>query len=94
MTRGVVMDWDKPANKLVIGDTDEIDPQQQDGDTGDLTINKHDRVLVIGIKSGAHFVSTKVHPRPMAFDDTEIIQEEFDAIKILDMGDENPFGFV
>ena len=93
-TRGVVMDWDKPGCKLVIGDTDEIDPQQQDGDTGDLTINKHDRVLVIGIQSGAHFVSTKVHPRPMPFDDTEIIQEEFDAIKILDMGDENPFGFV
>ena len=94
MTRGVVMDWDKPASKLVIGDTDEIDPQQQDDDTGDLTINKHDRVLVIGIKSGAHFVSTKVGPRPMPFDDTEVIQEEFDAIKILDMGDENPFGFV
>jgi len=93
-TKAVVMDWDKPAGKLALGDMDEVDPQQQDGDTGDLTINKHDTVLIYGLKSGARYVSTKVHARPIAFDDTEIIQEEFDAIKILDMGDENPFGFV
>jgi hypothetical protein len=30
----------------------------------------------------------------MAFDDTNTIQQEFDAIKIVDPGDENPFGFV
>ena len=87
------MDWNKPAGKLVLGDLDEIDPQQQD-DYGDLTVNKHDTVLIYGLKSGARYVSTKVHPRPMPFDDTETIQEEFDEIKILDLGDENPFGFV
>jgi hypothetical protein len=92
-TRAVVMDWDKPAGKLVLGDLDEIDPQQQD-DYGDLTVNKHDTVLIYGLKSGARYVSTKVHPRPMPFDDTETIQKEFDDIKILDLGDENPFGFV
>ena len=40
--------------------------------------------------------SEKAFTQDKAFDDGRLIQDEFDAIKIIDSpkGDENPFGFV
>jgi hypothetical protein len=92
-TQATVMDWDITTGVLTLGDMDEIDPQQQD-DYGDLTVNKHDTVLIYGQTSGARYVSQNAYTRPAYSNDEEIIQEEFDQIKILDLGDENPFGFV
>ena len=60
----------------------------------DLTINRMDTVVIIGQTSGAYAVAHKAGTKRKAFDDADIIQEEFDQIKIVDDFDENPFGFV
>ena len=86
--------WDKPNGILTVGDLSDLDPEQTDL-YRDLIINKFDNCLIIGKTSGAVWFSTKAHTRPKAFDDGELIQTEFDAIKIIDEpGDVNPFGFV
>ena len=48
----------------------------------------------MGQESGAHWISRTATTKDAAFNDEETIQDEFNAIKILDLGDENPFGFV
>ena len=88
-----VMDWDKPKLKLVLGDFNNLDPVQRDL-YKDVTNNKYDVVLIVGEKSTAKYLSYKATSREMAADDTNVIQKEFDDIKIIDFNDESPFGFV
>jgi len=91
--KATVMDWDKPNLKLVLGDFNNLDPVQRDS-AKNLRVNKFDVVLIVGEKSQAMYVSYKATSREMAADDTNVIQEEFDNIKIIDFQDENPFGFI
>ena len=92
--QATVTDFDKPHNKLVVNDLTNLDPDQLDDDYN-VDINKFDTVIIEGLESGAVYASIKAHEHLTAFNDNEIIQEEFDAIKIIDdPWDENPFGFV
>ena len=54
--------------------------------------NEFDFVLVKGA-NGAEYVSIGSKTAPDPFNDSEEIQTEFDQIKILDLSDQNPFGF-
>ncbi len=54
--------------------------------------NDFDFVLIIG-ENGGQFISISSKAAPTAFDDSAEIQKEFDEIKILDLSDQNPFGF-
>lgn len=88
-----VMDWDITKGLLTVGDLSDLDPEQEDEDY-DLTVNKFDSVIIIGRDSGAYHIAVKAGTKRKAFDDGDIIQEEFDEIKIVDPFDDNPFGFV
>lgn len=55
--------------------------------------NDFDFVLVKGQTTGAEWVSISSKTQPAPFDDAAEIQTEFDKIKILDLSDQNPFGF-
>ena len=90
---GRVLDWNKPEGKLIVGDLTNLDPDKED-ENKDITENKFDVVLIVGQESGAQYVSIKAEMMEAPFSDNEIIQKEFDAIKIIDVADDNPFGFV
>ena len=60
----------------------------------DVTENAFDKSLIVGQTTGASWVSYKTTTAPEPFDDTDDLQEEFDQIKVLDVADESPFGFV
>lgn len=90
---GKVMDWNKKTGTLIVGDLSNLDPDQLDRDTGDTTINKFGTVVVIGERSGAIYYSSSAKDVDTAFNDSIQIQKEFDSMKILDPGDESPFGF-
>ena len=89
-----VMSWDKPNLKLVVSDITNQDPDQPESTSRDMDINKFDEVYIEGITSNATWSSANVSDQKIAFDDSDQIQTEFDDIKIIDSGDENPFGFV
>ena len=89
-----VMEWNARNQKLILGDISDIDPDRLNRDTGNIEDNKFDDVFIIGEKSGAVFISLDAKTRDTAFNDDITIQEEFNEIKILDIGDENPFGFI
>lgn len=89
-----VMSYNAPNKQLTLGDIDNMDPDQMNRDTGDVTINKLATALYIGDNSGAAWYSITAEDKEFAFHDNNIIQNEFDQIKILDPGDESPFGFV
>ena len=91
---GTVYDWDKPDGLLLVGDLTDLDPDQQNKETLDITENKFDNVMIIGQTSGAVWYSKKAKEAIAAGNDSQIIQQEFDEIKILDEADTNPFGFV
>ena len=88
-----VMEWNKPKKKLLLGDFSEVDPDQKSYLSGDIDINKFDTVMVIGDETGAVWISEQANQMESAFTDNSTIQEEFNEIKILDLGDESPFGF-
>ena len=90
---GRVLDWNKPEGKLIVGDLTNLDPDRED-ENKDITENKFDVVMIVGQESGAQYVSIKAEMMEAPFSDNEIIQKEFDAIKIIDIADDNPFGFV
>jgi len=90
---GRVLDWNDPEGKLIVNDLSNLDPDQEDGDK-DITVNKFDVVMVVGRVSGAQYVTVKADMMDMPFSDNKIIQNEFDEIKIVDVADDNPFGFV
>jgi hypothetical protein len=58
----------------------------------EVIFNEFDFVLVKGA-NGAEYVTNGSKSAVTAFDDSEEIQTEFDKIKILDLSDQNPFGF-
>ena len=90
-----VMDIDVPGNKLIVADLTNLDPDQEDGETYEISINKFDTVIIKGMRTGATWTSLNAHEHKTAFNDNEIIQDEFDDIKIIDNPwDENPFGFL
>ena len=91
--QGTVMDWNADKFRLTVGELTDNDPQQEDKDH-DLTINRMDTVVIVGQTTGAYAVAHKAGTKRKAFDDADVIQEEFDQIKIVDDMDENPFGFV
>tara|TARA_R110002050_G_scaffold120397_1_gene238406 strand:+ start:1718 stop:2755 length:1038 start_codon:yes stop_codon:yes gene_type:complete len=91
---GKVMEWNSVTKKLLVSDLSDYDPDQIDRTTGDVTKNKFDNVMIVGDKSAATWYSSKAEGHDMAFNDSKTIQDEFHQIKILDPGDENPFGFI
>ena len=91
---GTVMVWEKPNGLLTLSDLTDLDPEQPD-DIKDLNINRFDRVVIVGQSSGAVWYSEKAKTQDKAFDDGTLIQQEFDAIKVIDVPEDiNPFGFV
>jgi len=88
-----VMSYDAPNKKLVLGDIDNMDPDQQKYDTGQIEINKFDSVYIQGVSSNAIWYSIDAEDAEFAFQDNKTIQDEFNVIKVIDPGDENPFGF-
>ena len=90
---GRILDWNKPDGKLIVNDLSNLDPEQED-ENKDLTVNKFDVVLIVGRESGAQYVTIKADQMEAPFSDNDIIQKEFDQIKIVDVADDNPFGFV
>ena len=91
---GTVMTWELPNGKLTLSDMSDLDPEQPDM-YKDLIVNKFDNVVIVGQSSGAVWYSEKAKTQDKAFDDGTLIQEEFDAIKVIDdPEDTNPFGFV
>lgn len=90
---GTVMKWDKPNLKLEIGDLSNMDPDQEDPNSKDITEHKFSDVLVVGNESGASWLSASVADASVAFTENNTIQDEFDVIKIVDPADDNPFGF-
>ena len=89
-----VLEYNAPDKMLLLGDIDNLDPDQMDRTTGEITINKMSSVLVIGDKSGASGYTSSAQDADFAFQDNKTIQNEFNVIKVIDPGDENPFGFV
>ena len=93
VVEGTVMKWDKPSGELWVNNLTDLDPDKQD-DFGNVNKNDFDQVVIIGQESGATWYSIKAVEKPMAFNDSAVIQEEFDKIHILDPADQSPFGFV
>ena len=89
-----VMEYDTRTSTLLLGDISNLDPDQLDRDTGDIDINKFDTVYITGDSSTASWFTSEAKGRDAGFQDNDTIQDEFNNIKILDPGDENPFGFV
>ena len=88
-----VVRWDAAEKLLSLSNLTDMNPDQLDLQTGNVTINDFDTVLVIGETSGAAWTSSNAQSRPKAFDDADDIQDEFNKIKIFDVGDSNAFGF-
>ena len=89
-----VFGWNKKTKKLEVGDLTNLDPDQLNKDTLDVDVNKFDIVVIEGQVSGARWVSLKANEREAAFNDNQVLQQEFDEIKLLDEQDESPFRFV
>ena len=86
--------WNKTEGILTVSDLSDLDPEFKNKITYDITDNKFDRVVIMGQSSSAVYYSEKAQTRAKAFDDEIVIQQEFDSIKVVDLGDESPFGFV
>lgn len=77
-------------NPILLGDEEGT---EYPDDYYEAIFNEFDFVLVKGQTSGAEWISIGSKTAPAPFDDSAEIQEEFDQIKILDLSDQNPFGF-
>ena len=91
---GKVMEWNSVRRLLTLGDMQNYDPDQMSVDTGEIDYNKFDSVLIIGRSSGAAWTSVGSKTMDTAFSDNVTIQNEFNDIKVIDLADENPFGFI
>ena len=89
-----VVSWDKTNLQLVVENISNNDPEQEDSVTLDVDVSKLSDVLIVGSTSGASYLTTESGSLQQAFDDSDSIQTEFDTIKVIDVADENPFGFV
>ena len=76
-------------NPIVGGD---YEGTEYPDDYYEAIFNDFDFALIVG-ESGAQYVTSGSRSAPEPFDDSEEIQTEFDQIKILDLSDQNPFGF-
>ena len=98
VVEGTVEYWNKEERVITLGDVSDLDPDQMSGETGtrpqEIDMNKFDNVMMVGQSSGAVWFTQKAGTHPKAFDDELVIQEEFNDIKIDDLADSNPFGFV
>ena len=109
MVEGTVMEFDKPNRRLVLGDLTNLNPNKQltfantpvvdeTEDTEyppeyyEAIFNDFDFVFVLG-ENGASYISENSKAAPAPFNDAAEIQSEFDKVKILDVIDQNPFGF-
>ena len=88
-----VMEWNKPQNRLVVGDLSDADPTQRNEDL-ETSRDKLDNVLIIGEDSKAIYRSIFAGPTKQATNDDEEMQVEVERIKIVDEGDEHLFGFI
>ena len=85
--------WDKPGLKLTLTQFSNEDPTQRDSEDN-VDVDKLEECLIIGDTSGAAWNSSTSALADNTFNDDIVIQDEFDQIKIIDPGDESPFGFV
>lgn len=92
--KGNVMKWNKPQGILVVGQISNEDPTQRNSLNLDTNEDKLKNVLIIGQQSDAIYRSLNAKVEVTSFNEDENIQEEFDVIKILDIADETPFGFL
>ena len=88
-----VATWNIVKRELAVSNVTDMDPEQIDRVTGNTDVNKFETTLVVGQVSGAAWTSVKAGAKPKAFDDAEVIQEEFNQIKVYDQQDVNPFNF-
>ena len=90
-----VVSWDLVQRKLKLSLLSNEDPLQKDSTTGDIDVDKLENSVIAGQSSKASWsVETGVSIENAKFNDDNVIQEEFDQIKVVDPIDLNPFGFV
>ena len=90
-----VVSWDLVQRKLKLSLLSNEDPLQKDSTTGDIDVDKLENSVIAGQSSKASWsVETGVSIENAKFNDDNVIQEEFDNIKVVDNADLNPFGFV
>ena len=89
-----VAEWNGVKHSLSVSNLTDLDPNRLNLETGDVTDNPFDTVLVIGQESGAAWTSGSSQQVRKPFDDAADLQEEFNRIKVYDVADTNPFGFV
>ena len=85
--------WDAKDYILSVENVSDLDPLQINRETGNVDVNKFETVLVVGQTSLAAWTSVRSYQKPEAFDDADVIQEEFNRIKVYDPVDAPPFGF-
>ena len=90
---GTVARWNKDDRRLNLTNLTDMNPDQLNPLTGNVSINDFSKVLIIGETSGAAWTSYGAQATPKAFDDAVVIQDEFNEIKIFDPADASPFGF-
>ena len=88
-----VATWNIVKRQLTLSNVTDMDPEQINRVTGNTDVNKFETRLVVGQTSGATWTSVKAGQQPKAFDDADVIQEEFNEIKVYDQQDVNPFNF-
>ena len=88
-----VSQWNAVTRKLSVNDVSDLDPDRINLETGNVEVNDFDITLVVGQTSGAKWTSFASGQRPKGFDDAQVIQDEFNKIKVYDPIDSNPFGF-
>lgn len=92
--KGNVMKWNIETSSLVVGQLSDQDPSQRAAISLDTNRDKLNDVVIVGQISGATYTSVSAKTEKVAFNDDEAIQQEFDVIKVIDIGDEAPFGFL
>ena len=90
---GTVAAWNQPGRKLVVMDISNLDPDQKNSTTDDITENKFDIVLIVGDESGARWLSSNAEGVDQYTTDNNIIQTEFDKIKVVDVADSSSLWF-
>jgi hypothetical protein len=90
-----VVSWDSVNRKLKLSLLSNEDPLQKNPTTGDIDVDKLENSVIAGQTSKASwYVESGVSLASDKFNDDDVIQDEFDQIKIVDPADTNPFGFI
>ncbi len=88
-----VAQWNAVKRKLSVDDVTNLNPDRIDLETGNVDVNAFDVALIVGQTSGAKWTSFSSGQKPKPFDDAQVIQDEFNKIKVYDPVDSNPFNF-